>query len=131
MNRSQSLFNLLKNQSQVLFWKYTAASQPLASPIAVLAYKSSFLEFLEYAAAQHHLKKITQVRKRHVTCYMDYLKRNRGTDYMIAKRVYAICFWLRMIEENPERFPTFDSFGLEYCPKTEFVPNLTGVRGTK
>lgn len=113
MERRQALFQLLKNQAQILFWKYAAASQALASPIAVSAYKSSFLEFLQYAAEQHHLKKVTQVRKRHLTGYVEYLRRINSSDYLIAKRVYAVCFWLGMIEEKPERFPRYRDFDLE------------------
>lgn len=113
MERKQALFYLLKNQAQILFWKYTAAAQRLASPIAVSAYKSSFMEFLQYAAEQHHLKKVTQVRKRHVTGYIEYLRRNSSSEFLIAKRVYAICFWLGMIDENPDRFPCFRDFGLD------------------
>lgn len=113
MERTQALFQLLKNQAQILFWKYAAAAQRLASPTAVLAYKSSFMEFLQYAAEQHHLKKITQVRKRHVTGYIEFLRRGENSEFLISKRVYAICFWLGMIDEKPERFPCFMDFGLE------------------
>lgn len=131
MNRSQSLFNLLKNQAQLLFWKYSAESKALASPTAVAAYKSSFLEFLEYAAEQHHLKKVTQIRKRHIVCYIDYLKRNRSSDFLISKRVYAICFWLSVIDEKPERFPTFDSFDLERFPRTEWITQAANKGATQ
>ena len=113
MERTQVLFQLLKNQAQTFFWKCTASAQRLASPTAVSAYKSSFMEFLQYAAEQHHLKKINQVRKRHVTGYIEFLMRERNSEFLIAKRVYAVCFWLGMIDENPERFPHFMDFALE------------------
>lgn len=110
MNRTQFLFQHLKDQAQGLFWKYASISEVLASPIALSAYKASMMEFLEYAAKQHHLKKITQIRKRHVESYMEYLRRNGGSDYLIQKRVYAICFWLKLIDDRPERFPRYESF---------------------
>ena len=113
MERTQILSQLLRNQAQNLFWKYTAAAQRLASYTAVSAYKSSFMEFLLYAAEQHHLKKITQIRKRHVTGYIEFLRRGGNSEFLISKRVYAICFWLGMIDEKPERFPRFMDFGLE------------------
>lgn len=109
MNRAQLLFQHLKDQAQGLFWKYASITEVLASRTALSAYKASFVEFLEYAAGQHHLKKITQIRKRHVDSYMVYLRRNGGSEYLVQKRVYAICFWLKLIDDHPE-LPRYESF---------------------
>lgn len=110
MNRTQLFLKHLQDQAQGLFWKYDSISTVLASAIAISAYKLSFLEFLEYAAEQHHLRKITQIRKRHVESYMEYLRRNGNSDFLIERRVYAICFWLRLIDDSPEQFPRYESF---------------------
>ena len=70
MTREKVLLRHLSNQARDLFWQYAAGGQQLASPTAVSAYRSSFLEFLEYAARHHHLGKLTQIRKRHIAAYI-------------------------------------------------------------
>jgi len=114
MTRSQALLKLLKEQAQGVFWQYEAKGEAMASRIAVSAYKSSFFEFLQFVSEQHHIKKLTQIRKKHVTAYITHLKRMNSTDFFIAKRVYAICFWMSMVDIKQEGFPCYESFDLEH-----------------
>lgn len=117
MTREQKHFKMLNNQAQGMFWQYAASAKQLASRITISAYKLSFLEFLEYACDNHNLMKVGQIRKRHVDCYIDYLRHLGGDPFLVYKRVYAICFWLGMIKSQPERFPAFSSFDLKYSPQ--------------
>ena len=107
MKRCQHLFEHLKRQAQALFWQY-AAGQPLVSHTAISAYKGSLIEFLEYAAREHHIKKLTQIRKRHLIAYIRFLRYRWLPEYAIAKRVYGVCFWLSVLDPDGARLPDFD-----------------------
>ena len=97
----------LKRQAQALFWQY-AAGCPLASAAAVSAYKASLVEFLEYAAVEHHIGRLTQIRKRHLEAYIRFLLRRRYSKRLIAKRVYGVCFWLSFLDPDGAQLPDFD-----------------------
>ena len=97
----------LKHQAQALFWQY-AAECPLACAAAVSAYKASLVEFLEYAAVENHIGKLTQIRKRHLTAYIRFLLHCRYSKQLIAKRVYGVCFWLSILDPDGAQLPDFD-----------------------
>ena len=114
MTGSKKRFIRLKGQAQALFWK-CAAGPPVASPSTISAYKAGFLEFLEYAARECQLSKLTQIRKRHLVSYIRYLRKRRFTDYRIGKQIYAVCFWLSQVEQGRMmRLPDFESLCEEY-----------------
>lgn len=97
----------LMGQAQTLFCQYAAAC-PLASTAAVSAYKASLVEFLEYAAVEHHIGRLTQIRKRHLTAYIRFLLHCRYSKPLIAKRVYGVCFWLSFLDPDGVQLPDFE-----------------------
>ena len=97
----------LMGQAQALFWQY-AAERPLACAAAVSAYKASLVEFLEYVAVEHHIGKLTQIRKRHLAAYIRYLLHCRYSKQRIAKRVYGACFRLSFLDPDGAQLPDFD-----------------------
>lgn len=99
----------LRLEAQALFWKY-AAGPPLASAAASAAYKTSFMEFLEYAAARYKIRRLKQIRKRHLKAYIRYLKSCHLSALLISKRVYGICFWFAVLDPAGMRMPRFDVF---------------------
>ena len=107
MKRRQHLFEYLKHQAQALFWQY-ASGRPLVSQAALAAYKGSLVEFLEYAAREHHIGKLAQIRKRHLIAYIRFLRYRRLPEYTIAKRVYGVCFWLSILDQDGAKLPDFD-----------------------
>ena len=101
--------NPLKLEAQTLFWKY-ALGPPLASAAASAAYKASFMDFLEYAAGRYKIRKLKQIRKRHLKSYIRYLKNSHFSELSICKWVYGICFWFAVFDPAGMRMPRFDAF---------------------
>lgn len=110
--RRRQPFEHLSHQAQELFWRY-AAGRPLASSAAVSAYKASLMEFLEYAAREHQICRLTQIRKRHLLAYIRFLLHSRYSNYVVAKRVYGVCFWLAILDPDGAQTPNFDSLCAE------------------
>lgn len=99
----------LRLEAQVLFWKY-AAGPPLASADASAAYKSSFMDFLEYTAERYKVRRLKQIRKRHLKAYIRYLKSCHLSTFLISKQVYGICFWFAVFDPAGVRMPRFEVF---------------------